>query len=159
MRPTDSSRVAGLGAAVAAAGIFAAFLAACTPGTLMPRADDVLQGPLTTWTGGLHCALGFGDARGTLTLRGEVGTVEAIFAYEVTEPFTRIPPGRMRMRGSVGADGSLALRGTRWIDWPAGQNLFDLTGTLDAKRGAITGTVPQCGEGSTLYLERVATPE
>jgi hypothetical protein len=154
---TAPSRAARLGAALAALGL----LASCAPGGRLPVRDegDILRGPLTTWTGGLHCALGFGDASGTLTLRGELGNVEAIFAYRVTEPFTQIPPGRLRMTGRVGSDGSLELRGTRWIDWPAGQGLFDLTGTLDARRGTISGTVPQCGEGSPFFLERLAEPQ
>lgn len=155
-RPLPAAR---LGAALAVLGLLAA--CAAPGGEPLPpgREGEVLHGPLTTWSGGFHCALGFGDARGTLTMRGEPGDVEAILAYEVTEPFTQIPPGRLRMTGRVGADGSMALRGTRWIDWPEGQALFDLTGTLDAKRGTISGTVPQCGDGSTLYLERVAGPE
>jgi len=144
------------GTALAAFSLLAACAAARRPG---PEVADVLRGPVTTWTGGFHCALGFGDARGTLTLGGELGRVQAVFAYEVTEPFTQLPPGRLRMAGSVGSDGSMELHGTRWIDWPAGQNLFGLTGTIDPKRGTINGTVPECGEGSTLYLERVAEPE
>ena len=145
-------RAAGMTAAFAALGV----LAACAT---VRRAEidvaDALRGPVTTWTGGLHCTEGFGNARVNLTLGGGAGRVDAVLAYEVDEPFTRLPPGRLRMVGNLASDGTLELHGTRWIDWPDGQHLFGLTGTLDRKRGTLAGTVPECGAGSTLYLERV----
>ncbi len=152
MRTTLPSRVAGLGAALAALGVLAACAEVQRTGVDVERA---LRGPVTTWTGGLHCTEGFGDARVDLTLAGDVGHVDAVLAYEVDEPLTRLPPGRMRMEGRVDGDGTLELHGTHWIDWPEGQRLFGLTGTLDPKRGTLSGTVPECGAGSTLYLERV----
>jgi hypothetical protein len=149
-------RPAGVGAALAALGL----LAACASLRTYERiAATEVRAPASTWSGGLHCADGFGDARATLTLGGERGHVDAVLAYEVTGGSGAGPPGRLHLEGDLRPDGSLELRGTRWIDRPAGQETFDLRGAVDNAGRAITGTIPQCGADSSLYLERVAGPE
>lgn len=156
MRPTFPLRAAGAGGALAALGL----LAACASLQAYERhTEGEVRGPVSTWTGGLHCADGFGDARATLTLGGERGRVDAVLAFEATDASGAAPPGRLHLVGDLAPDGSLVLRGTHWLDRPAGQDLFDLRATVDDAGRAVTGTVPQCGADSSLYLERVAGPE
>lgn len=148
---------------LAAAGLSAFLLAACAGGPgavgLLGKGRDArwLTG---TWQGGYHCAMGYGDARLTLELKGSFGgRVEGTFAFQVTEPGSQIPPGRFRVEGNLGEGGTLHLEGTRWIEWPEGLSMLGLEGRADRERGVLSGTVPACGEGSTFYLERAAEPE
>jgi hypothetical protein len=153
MRPTFPMRAAGTGAALAALGL----LAACASLQSYERHTETeVREPASTWTGGLHCADGFGDARARLTLGGERGRVDAVLAYDVTDASGAGPWARLHLEGQLLPDGTLELRGTHWIDRPAGQDLFDVNAAVDDAGRAITGTVPQCGRDSSLYLEREA---
>jgi len=156
MPPTLPMRATLAGAALAALGL----LAACAPLQSYERhAATEVRSPASTWTGGLHCADGFGDARATLTLGGVRGRVDAVLAYDVTDAATAGTQARLHLEGNLAPDGTLELRGTHWIDRPAGQDLFDIQGAVQGAGRAITGTVPQCGADSSVYLERVAGPE
>lgn len=148
---------------VGAALCAAALLAACAatggrPGTGSAAGDARwLTG---TWRGGYHCALGYGDTRLTLELEGRRGgRVEGVFAFAVTEPFTRIQPGSFRVEGTYGDDGALRLSGTRWIEWPTGLKMVSLEGRADRRRDTLSGGVPECGGDASFYLERLAEPE
>jgi hypothetical protein len=140
----------------------AILLAACATGggprALGPSGDARwLTG---TWQGGYHCALGYGDARLTLDLEGRAsGRLEGVFAYRVVEPLTQIPPGSFRVAGAYGSDGQVRLAGIRWIDWPEGEKMVGLDGAADRARGTLSGTVPECGEGSSFYLEKLPDQE
>jgi hypothetical protein len=138
-------------------------LAACATaggGPRPPGASGDARWLTGTWQGGYHCATGFGDARLTLTLEGRAsGRLEGVFAFQVAEPFTQIPPGSFRVAGAHGAEGRVRLAGTRWIDWPAGQKMVGLDGAADRARGSLSGTVPGCGEGSSFYLEKLPDVE
>jgi len=159
MSPTAIRR-ARVGACLVLAGLLAA-CAAGRPGIALVRGGGGDAAWLTgTWQGGYHCALGYGDARMTLTLEGHTnGRMDGELAFQVVEPLTKIPPGRFRVAGALDPGGAFHLQGTRWIDWPEGLSLFGLEGHADPQRGGISGTVPACGAGSTFYIEKITEPE
>ena len=107
------------------------------------------------WAGRYGCR-GKQDVPMTITLSSAAGASTGIFSFEGNAP------GSFHLTATIGADGSVLLAPGKWIERPAGYRTITLKGQLSQAGDAISGTFPECRQG-TFAAKRIraeaATPE
>jgi uncharacterized protein with FMN-binding domain len=104
---------------------------------------EVLNG---TWEGTYSCAQGLTNLK-LVIQANSANEIDAVFMFSPHPQNPQVPSGRFRMAGNLEISNSkdipdlLDLKGTTWINRPAGYMLVDLRGDVSASKSRITGNV------------------
>jgi uncharacterized protein with FMN-binding domain len=120
---------------------------------------EVLNG---TWEGTYSCAQGLTNLK-LVIQANSANEIDAVFMFSPHPQNPQVPSGRFRMAGNLEISNSkdipdlLDLKGTTWINRPAGYMLVDLRGDVSASKNQITGNVlavPGCSTFDLVKTEQ-----